>query len=91
MTYSKTISQLAESLGEMEDMINATLQIITEYGCWDKQWVLDQVVRELTGNDYNYDLWVSEYNKGITQKWDKGISPPKEAYVMPSEGEENHD
>jgi hypothetical protein len=42
-----------------------------------KQWLIDQIVRELTGENYN--TWVNEWenvNKGqISCKWDTGIAP----------------
>ena len=42
-----------------------------------KQWVLDQIVRELTGDNYN--KWVADYEAGEdgpkTYHWDTGIAP----------------
>jgi len=55
--------------------------MIHQYGGIDgnhhKQWVLDQVVRALTGA--KYDDWVKEHNDGKdgpdTYEWDVGIAP----------------
>jgi hypothetical protein len=57
------------------------LKIITMYGGIDgehhKQWVLDQVVRSLTGPDYSD--WVKNYEAGRdgpkTYMWEEGIAP----------------
>ena len=59
----------------------AALHMIHQYGGIDgnhhKQWVLDQVVRALTGA--KYDDWVKEHNDGKdgpdTYEWDVGIAP----------------
>lgn len=57
------------------------LDLIRTYGGIDgdhhKQWVLDQVVRALTGGEYR--KWVREFERGEdgpkTYEWDKGIAP----------------
>jgi len=57
------------------------LDLILRYGGIDgghhKQWVLDQIVRKLTGDGYN--AWVEEYQLGEdgpeTYIWDEGIAP----------------
>lgn len=57
------------------------LDLILRYGGIDgahhKQWVLDQVVRALTGD--KYDEWVATYCDGEdgpdTYAWDEGIAP----------------
>lgn len=42
-----------------------------------KQWLLDQIVRKITGN--TYEQWVSEWEDGEdgpeSYKWDCGIAP----------------
>ena len=61
--------------------INEALSLISKYGGIDgghhKQWVLDQVVRILTGD--NYMAWVADAKDGEdgpnTYRWDEGISP----------------
>lgn len=54
---------------------------LAEYGQIDgahhKTWTIDQMVRVLTGD--NYDAWVAEYCRGEdgpeTYEWDTGIAP----------------
>jgi len=61
--------------------IEKALDVIFQYGGTDgghhKQWVLDQVVRYLTGDDY--DLWVAKYQAdedgNLVYEWDTGIAP----------------
>ena len=65
----------------MSDSRNQVLELIVQYGGIDgahhKQWLLDQIVRKLTGEDYG--KWVSEYQDGEdgpeTYLWDEGIAP----------------
>ena len=65
----------------MEERIMKALELIGQYGGIDgghhKQWVLDQVVRTLTGSDY--DAWVAVMKDGEdgpnTYDWDTGIAP----------------
>ena len=57
------------------------LDTIKEYGGIDgshhKQWLLDLIVRKVTGDDYA--KWVAEYEDGEdgpqTYLWDQGIAP----------------
>jgi hypothetical protein len=52
-------------------------------GAHHKQWVIDQMVRALTGRSPNYsaeyDAWVAEYRAGEngpdTYEWDEGVAP----------------
>ena len=63
--------------------IDAALDIIYHFGGTDgghhKQWVLDQVVRYLTGDTKAYTAWVKNYQDGEDglniYKWDVGIAP----------------
>jgi hypothetical protein len=63
------------------ERIRAALELIGRYGGIDgahhKQWVLDQVVRALTGD--GYDAWVAACKAGDdgpeTYEWDEGIPP----------------
>ena len=68
----------------MEDRHNReALMIVKNYGGYDgghhKQWVLDQVVRALTGTPKIYNLWVENYCFGEdgadTYEWDEGVAP----------------
>lgn len=64
-----------------EDRISEALKIVLEYGGIDgdhhKTWVIDQVVRTLTGPSYNQ--WVLDACDGEdgpdTYTWDLGIAP----------------
>jgi len=63
--------------------IEAALAIIQCYGCDDgphnKQWVLDQVVRQLVSSPEDYKQWVAETKAGEdgpdTYEWDEGVAP----------------
>jgi len=65
----------------MEERIVNALEMILRYGGTDgghhKQWVLDQVVRILTGDEY--EAWVKMACEGEdgpnTYEWDEGIAP----------------
>lgn len=65
----------------MESKLKEILDLISDYGGIDgshhKQWLLDRIVRELTGDDY--EKWVAEWEDGEdgpqTYKWDTGIAP----------------
>lgn len=65
----------------MNKKAETALDIILRYGGIDgahhKQWVLDQVLRALTGPEY--DAWVTAHNEGEegpdTYSWDTGIAP----------------
>lgn len=77
--------KLAESalnlIQEQEKQINEALDLAFEYAQIDgghhKMWVIDQMVRKLTGN--NYEEWVDNYEYDEeTEKeydWDTGIAP----------------
>ena len=63
--------------------VEQALREIRNHGGFDgghhKQWVLDQVVRHLTGTPERYRQWVREYEDGEdgphTYEWDEGIAP----------------
>ena len=63
------------------DRIARALSIADECAMFDgghhKMWVIDQMVRELTGD--KYDQWVTDYQNGEdgpdTYEWDEGIAP----------------
>ena len=65
----------------MTDKEQNVLNLIYRWGCVDgahhKQWLLDKIVREITGD--NYKKWVSEFQDGEdgpeTYIWDEGIAP----------------
>lgn len=63
------------------DKTEKVLDLIHQYGGIDgdhhKQWLLDQIVRTIMGDDYA--LWVLKYEHGEdgpkTYEWDVGIAP----------------
>ena len=66
----------------LQDKINKAVEVILRYGGIDgghhKQWVLDQALRTLLGDDYSKEI--SEYetinNQGEKEyEWDEGIPP----------------
>lgn len=65
----------------MSDSREQVLDLIIQYGGIDgghhKKWLLDQIVRTLTGD--GYESWVKEYQDGEdgpeTYEWDEGIAP----------------
>lgn len=67
-----------------KEKIKSALNLIYQYGSIDgghhKQWVLDQVVRILTGDKYNEwinDFYLDENGEYISEweGWDTGIAP----------------
>lgn len=64
-----------------ESGVRAAVTMAVQYGSFDgehhKMWVIDQMVRALTGKDY--DALVAEARKGeegpYTYDWDTGIAP----------------
>ena len=63
------------------DPVKEALDLAYRYGSIDgghhKMWVIDQMVRALTGDGYG--KWVQEHNLGEdgpeTYSWDRGIAP----------------
>lgn len=60
----KTVKMLKRKMDRKTTMIEEALNIIEEQYHYakapNKQWIVDQVVRKLTGSDY--EDWVDEYN-----------------------------
>ena len=69
------------SFSALEERILAALNIAFDYGQIDgahhKTWVIDQMVRALTGD--GYDEWVANFRDGEdgpdTYSWDDGNAP----------------
>lgn len=62
----------------IQDRVDAALIIAGKFGPTDgvhhKAWVIDQMVRALTGSDY--EEFVKEYSDDAeTSEWDTGIAP----------------
>ena len=68
-------------MSSLEDRVKDALDVAKEFAGYDgghhKQWVIDKMVRALTGDDY--EEWVRQFNYGDegedTYLWEEGISP----------------
>lgn len=68
-------------MNENSKRIMDALEIAVKYsqtdGSHHKAWVIDQMIRALTGE--NYDIFIKEYREGEdgpeTYDWDKGTPP----------------
>lgn len=68
---------------DTEERIEKALRIAWSYGQiggdHHKTWVIDQMVRELCGNDEEYKKWVDAYETPLDDddyyEWDTGIAP----------------
>ena len=72
MKDGETSDRLAPSL---ETRVANVLGLIARYGACDgehhKTWLIDQVLRDLTGDDYDAFVGRNFYNTG----WDRGLPP----------------
>lgn len=67
----------------MKENIEKAMDLVMDYGGIDgkhhKQWLIDQVVRALAGNDKNYQEFVRAFEDGEdgpqTYEWDTGVAP----------------
>ncbi len=68
----------------MEGRISEALECAFRYGQIDgdhhKAWVIDQMVRALTGSDDAYSEFIERYKRNETDpedeyEWDSGIAP----------------
>lgn len=77
--HEQSMAVASASNSQKVRAISDALALITQYGGIDgghhKQWVLDQIVRKLAGE--NYQNWVAEYDDGDGDEhlWDVGIAP----------------
>lgn len=64
-------------VSQLEKQIAHALHIAESYGtvsgAHHKMWVIDQMVRALTGPDY--DEWVEGYDFEMTDFWSRGVHP----------------
>ncbi len=75
------IEQEKEMVLELKSRIENTINLVYRWGGTDgahhKQWLIDQMIRELTGKDYN--VWVRGFCDGEdgpdTYEWEVGIAP----------------
>lgn len=72
---------IVAKLSELQSKIDETLEVAERYAQIDgehhKAWVIDQMVRALTGKNYNE--WIKECcaedEEGECYEWDTGIAP----------------
>lgn len=77
----KSIETVLSMLKERDEKIEKVLELLFQYGQIDgdhhKTWVIDQIVRILTGDKYKE--WIKEYTydkeTGECYSWNKGIAP----------------
>lgn len=59
--------------------VSAALELAGRFGQTEgdhhRCWVIDQMVRALTGGDPEYGQWVAERCHGGEYEWDEGIAP----------------
>lgn len=78
---NNAIETILSMLKEKDEKIEKVLELIFQYGQTDgehhKAWIIDQVVRILTGEKYKE--WIKEYiydeETGESYSWYKGIAP----------------
>lgn len=71
------------NLNNADERIKKALRIAWSFGQIDgdhhKMWVIDQMVRELCGNEEEYKKWVDIYEAPVGYedyyKWDAGVAP----------------
>lgn len=80
------IDDCVKLLGERnaeQQKVRDALKLVYDNGGIDgahhKQWLIDQLVRKLTGTDQSYGAWVMNFKNGDdgpnTYEWDEGIAP----------------
>ena len=61
----------------IEEALNIAFSYAQIDGAHHKAWVIDQMVRSLTGDEYK--TWIANHNAGEdgaeTYSWDEGIAP----------------
>ena len=76
-------NKITKTKSEAEERIKKALKIAWSYGQTEgdhhKAWVIDQMVRELCGNDEEYKKFINIYEAPVGYedyfKWDVGIAP----------------
>lgn len=79
--YVNDLRAILAEIARLTEQVRVAREIARDYGSIDgshhKMWVIDQMVRALTGDDYA--AWVAEHNDGEdgpdTYEWDEGIAP----------------
>lgn len=80
--HIKVIDELRGQVNELEGRANDALNLAFQFGNIDgghhKMWVIDQMVRALTGDDY--EAWLERYQENEEDpddpyEWNVGIAP----------------
>ena len=75
------LREIAERLEELDNARQSALENAESYGGIDgahhKTWVIDQMVRSLTGNEYDATIkrWCHGEDGPDTYDWDCGVAP----------------
>ena len=76
-TNNKIVSKKLKENQKYKEVIDKVRNIAYEYGQIDgahhKTWVIDQMIRELLGTEY--DNFIKEYEEDGEYTWDIGIAP----------------
>lgn len=72
-----------QTMGDTLSNDRRALEFVFEFGGIDgahhKQWLIDQMVRALCGNEEQYKIFVADYEAGEdgphTYEWDTGVAP----------------
>jgi hypothetical protein len=78
---NSALREIAERLEELETVRQSALENAERYGGIDgahhKTWVIDQMVRALTGRDYDatIKMWCDGEDGPETYAWDCGVAP----------------
>ena len=75
--HNKIVSKKLKENQKYKEVIDKVINIAYEYGQIDgahhKTWVIDQMIRELLGTEY--DNFIKEYEEDGEYTWDIGIAP----------------
>lgn len=75
--HNKIVSKKLKENQKYKEVIDKVRNIAYEYGQIDgahhKTWVIDQMIRELLGTEY--DNFIKEYEEDGEYTWDIGIAP----------------
>ncbi len=74
---AKLLNETEQDVQKYKEVIDKVINIAYEYGQIDgahhKTWVIDQMIRELLGTEY--DKFIKEYEEDGEYTWDIGIAP----------------
>ena len=75
--FDNTVRAREECIERLAQQKDDALSLLHRYGGIDgghhKEWLLDQVLRALTGDQY--ENWVHDWSEGGEYEWPEGIAP----------------